>query len=313
MIKTITATSAEDFLAYLRLSHPIWKIALPGDAEWVNREVWAFRGQSDASWSLVPSAFRKTSALGFRPSSQPPALKSFDQQNQERKALNDFLFFADQIGLEIPGDGPHFRFPQFPGHPQKLDLTSWPWEPILETLAVAQHHGVPTRLLDFTYDPYVAAFFASYDAWENLGRPNYEENLNVDKTIGVWAINLPLLYNSVGFYSHHNKIARVILVTAPRAKNSYLHSQAGLFFLDMQADAYAYPPIENAVIDIQSELVSQGYSEFQPEQIIKIQLSWNFVPKLLALLWLEFYNIAKMQPTLDKSVQALKDHKDLFG
>jgi hypothetical protein len=312
MIKILNISSAEDLLATLRLSNPIWNISLPGNTDWVNREVWGFRGQSDATWSLIPSAFRKSATVGFRPSSKPPALTSYDQQNQERRALNDFLFFADRLGLEVPGDGPYFRFPQFPGHPQKLDLRAWPWEAVLEALAVAQHHGVPTRLIDFTYDPLVAAFFAGYDVWEKLGRPSYKETLHEEKMIAVWAVNLPLIYSSVGAYSRANQISRVILVTAPRAKNSYLHNQEGFFLIDLHADRCGYPPLEDAILDIQKDLLTQGLLQYQAEQIIKLQLPWNCVPELLALLWLEFYNIAKMQPTLDRSAQALKDHRDLF-
>ena len=83
--------------------------------------------------------------------------------------------------------------------------------------------------------------------------------------------------------------------------------------LDLQADAYNYPALEDAIHDIQTDLIQKKYSQYQSDQIVKLQLPWNFVPELLALLWLEFYNIAKMQPTLDKSVEALKDHKDLFS
>lgn len=313
MIKTVTLSSAKDFLEALRLSHPLWSVSLPGNTDWVNREVWGFRGQADASWSLVPTAFRPSTTLGFRPSSQAPTLKRPDQLHQERRALNDFLFFADRVGLEIPGDGPYFRFPQFPGHPQKLDINAWPWEAVLEVLAIAQHHGVPTRLLDFTYDPLVAAFFACYSVWNDLGRPNYKSELHEDKKIAVWAVNLPLIYSSVGYCGQQNQISRVILVTAPRAKNSYLHNQEGFFMIDLQADAFNYPPLEDAIDCCQAELINSGDTRYLNEQIVKLQLSWNYVPEVLALLWLEFYNIAKMQPTLDKSVQALRDHQDLFG
>lgn len=43
-----------------------------------------------------------------------------------------------------------------------------------------QHHGAPTRLLDFTFSPYVAAFFAL-------------ERASADAAI--WALNLPLLWD----------------------------------------------------------------------------------------------------------------------
>ncbi len=89
---------------------------------------WAFRGERDERWPLYSSLSRYLRNFGVAPKAWP---------QQESRIIRIFKRKAHQF-LEKPPD---------PG-----DDFQW--------LALMQHHGAPTRLIDFTWSPYVAAFFA---------------------------------------------------------------------------------------------------------------------------------------------------------
>ena len=91
-----------------------------------------FRGQADSSWNLTPTLLRLL-PCGTTPEAAL-AVETF--------ARNEFTSQA-HLHLEI-GSLP-IAFPE-PSHAE------W-W-------ALMQHHGAPTRLLDWTLSPFVAAYFA---------------------------------------------------------------------------------------------------------------------------------------------------------
>jgi|SRR5471030_2674994 hypothetical protein len=86
---------------------------------------WLFRGQANANWDLVPSAYR--------------APYDDDILRQRRERTQEFIGAlqrnAPRLGLDLTADR--------------------------EWMAVAQHYGFPTEFLDFSYNAEVAAYFAT--------------------------------------------------------------------------------------------------------------------------------------------------------
>jgi hypothetical protein len=115
---------------------------------------WAFRGQGEAAW-VLNNAIERTDFIHLHRSIEADFLAEF-----QRGARN--YLSRDEI----------------PGH-------------TIEWLALMQHHGAPTRLLDFSRSPFVAAFFA------------YEQCHTAEgSNIAIWAMNVNFLRTkSVGLLS----------------------------------------------------------------------------------------------------------------
>lgn len=156
---------------------------------------WIFRGQPDVRWCLQPSIER----LALPHGTTRYSAERFIRREFERKAHH----YLSQL-------------------PEPKDKLAW--------LALMRHHGAPSRLLDWTRSPYVAAHFAAADAapdakfmiWAvdrlELERLARKEIIEKEPTLGEHLIDSPAeLRNWARFVSSGDNFDRVFLQPGDRS------------------------------------------------------------------------------------------------
>jgi hypothetical protein len=224
------------------------------------------------------------------------------------QAVKEFTEFADKLGYPVPGANKFIvlyesNYRDLPEEDYLVNqFIGWtyindPFNVNCSAVALARHHGVPARLLDWTENPLIAAFFAAEELTSKLtsDKALKKDNASDETRIAVWAI-------SKDIFSGNDKTSispsPLQLILRPRHEIGYLLAQKSVFTHDKAANGWflrkgRWRSVDEAL-------------DYNSECLKKLTLPVREVGELLRLLWLEGISRAHLMPTYDNVTHALQ-------
>jgi hypothetical protein len=197
---------------------------------------YVFRGESSAKYKLLPSSLRegnKNYLFSLSDLRVSNLGTENEQQYAEFRLLKRFFELADHNGINVP-DIPFMRNEvlnlfTFIKTDSFKDKDIWIPDELLELAALAQHYGIPTRLIDWSINHMVSLYFAAYGALKKEDKEN-------DHMV-LWALN----YRHIEFLRGTESRIPLRLIKPTYNRNPNLLAQKGVLSCWTYKNRAAFP------------------------------------------------------------------------
>ena len=213
------------------------------------REDFIFRGVKSSEHELIPSSLRKDDDGEFKIDKYLKGEFLDNRVLKENIVLFDFLEMADKQGFKIPIPQ-KFRefFHKYVKSDRDYVLEPWPTYDYFEAISLAQHYGIPTCALDWSYDYKVALYFSVIGVLEDKHK---------DDDCVLWAFNHKTFESSRDSIKNFKDVKLWINRNIPAVSyrpayndNPNLNAQKGLFtFVIQKPSDYSGKSLDQVISD----------------------------------------------------------------